>query len=103
MNRIRKLRIQRNMTQLEVGQALGVGNTAVSMYECGHRKLDDENIRNLCKIFECSADYLLGITDYPNPYTEEDARLLTAYHKGNKRDRKFLDDKLAKYMPEENE
>ena len=49
MNRIRKLRIQRNMTQMEVGQALGVGNTAVSMYECGHRKLDDENIRNLCK------------------------------------------------------
>ena len=32
MNRIRQLRRQKNMTQQDVGQALGVGNTAVSMY-----------------------------------------------------------------------
>ena len=103
MNRIRKLRTQRKMTQLEVGQALGVGNTAVSMYECGNRKFDDENIRILCKLFNCSADYLLGMTNYPKPLSEEDSRILAAYYAANKRDRKSLDDKLAKYMPEENE
>lgn len=101
MNRIRKLRIQRKMTQQEVGDALGVGNTAVSMYECEKRKLDDENIRNLCRLFGCSADYLLGMTDYPEPLTEEDARHLAAYHAAKDRERNIIDGKLAKYMPEE--
>ena len=64
MNRIRQLRRQKNMTQQEVGQALGVGNTAVSMYENGRRSLDDKTIRNLCALFGCSADYLLGLSDY---------------------------------------
>nr|MBQ1578738.1 helix-turn-helix transcriptional regulator [Oscillospiraceae bacterium] len=46
MNRIRQLRRQKNMTQQDVGQALGVGNTAVSMYENEQRRLDDDLIRN---------------------------------------------------------
>ena len=59
MNRIRQLRRQKNMTQQEVGQALGVGNTAVSMYENGRRSLDDKTIRNLCALFGKTIDKML--------------------------------------------
>ena len=101
MNKIRQLRKARNMTQQEVGQALGVGNTAVSMYENGHRHLDDGLIRDLCALFDCSADYLLGLTDYHSSLTDKDARHLEAYHSIDTEDCKAVDKVLAKYMPKE--
>ena len=91
MNRIRQLRIKNKMTQQEVGETLGVGNTAVSMYENGHRRLDDSSIRDLCALFGCSADYLLGLSDYRLPVTDQDARHLEAYHSADKEDRKAID------------
>ena len=91
MNRIRQLRMKKKMTQQEVGEALGVGNTAVSMYENGHRRLDDDLIRILCTLFGCSADYLLGLTDYQPSLTEKDARHLEAYHAADKKDREAID------------
>ena len=94
MNRIRQLRRQKNLTQQDVGQALGVGNTAVSMYENGHRRLDDSSIRDLCALFGCSADYLLGLSDYRLPVTDQDARHLKAYHSADKEDRKTIDKML---------
>ena len=94
MNRIRQLRRQKNMTQQEVGQALDVGNTAVSMYENGRRSLDDKTIRNLCALFGCSADYLLGLSDYRPPVTDQDARHLEAYRAADKEDRKAIDKML---------
>ena len=91
MNRIRQLRIKNKMTQQEVGETLGVGNTAVSMYENERRSLDDKTIRNLCALFGCSADYLLGLSDYRSPVTDQDARHLEAYHSADKEDRKAID------------
>ena len=85
MNRIRQLRRQKNMTQQDVGQALGVGNTAVSMY-----------IRNLCKLFGCSADYLLGLTDYRPSLTKKDVQNLEAYHSAVKEERNAIDKMLRK-------
>ena len=94
MNRIRQLRIKKKMTQQEVGEALGVGNTAVSMYEHGHRRLDDDLIRILCSLFGCSADYLLCLTDYQPPLSEKDAQHLEAYHSAKSEDRKAIDKML---------
>ena len=77
MNRIRQLRRQKNMTQQDVGQALGVGNTAVSMYGC-------------------SADYLLGLTDYRPSLTKKDVQNLEAYHSAVKEERNAIDKMLRK-------
>ena len=94
MNRIRQLRIKKKMTQQEVGEALGVGNTAVSMYENEQRRLDDDLIRNLCKLFGCSADYLLGLTDYRPSLTKKDVQNLEAYHSAVKEERNAIDKML---------
>ena len=94
MNRIRALRKKNKLTQLQVGKYLGVGNTAVSMYETGQRHLDEETVSQLCRLFGCTADYLLGLSDYRLPVTDQDARHLEAYHAADKEDRKTIDKML---------
>ena len=97
MNRIRALRKKNKLTQLQVGKYLGVGNTAVSMYETGQRHLDEETISQLCRLFGCTADYLLGLSSYTGPIlSQEDAELLSAYHAADNQVRKSIRSLLIK-------
>ena len=92
MIRLRELRERANMTQRQVAAVINVRNTAVSQYERGDRQLDPDKICALCDLFGCTADYLLGRSDTPAPaITEEDARLIEAYHDADPRDRAFVD------------
>jgi transcriptional regulator with XRE-family HTH domain len=63
MNRIKELRELDGMTQTELGEYLDVQAAAVSKYENGDVALTAEIIKNLCKIFNVSSDYLLHISD----------------------------------------
>lgn len=63
MNRLRDLRTERGWTQEELGTKLKVQKSAVSKYEIGRSALTDELIEQLCKIFDVSADYLLGLSN----------------------------------------
>ena len=104
MNRIKILRKRKKLTQLQVGRYLDVGNTAVSMYETGQRHLDEETIAALCRLFGCSADYLIGLSNYAEPIlSREDADLLAAYHAADDQDRKTVDGILEKYRPDRSE
>ena len=51
------------MTQKELGKLLKLQNSAISKYEIGRSSLTDDLILQLCDIFDCSADYLLGLSD----------------------------------------
>lgn len=59
--RIRKCRNQKNQTQKEVADFLGVSSAAFSQYENGKRKPSLDTILLLAKLFEVSTDYLLGL------------------------------------------
>ncbi|MBR6736562.1 MAG: helix-turn-helix transcriptional regulator [Oscillospiraceae bacterium] len=63
MNRLRELRVERGWTQEELGAKLKVQKSAISKYEIGRSALSDELIEQLCDIFSCSADYLLGLSN----------------------------------------
>ena len=63
-DRLRKIRKERNLKQGEVSKALGVTLSAYSNYEQGIREPSLEILVNLCKLYEVSADYLLGLEDY---------------------------------------
>ncbi len=58
--RIRELRKNSGMTQQQLAQKLGISNSAVGMYEQGRREPDGEMLLRLCKVFDVSADELLG-------------------------------------------
>ncbi|MEG0900365.1 MAG: XRE family transcriptional regulator [Oscillospiraceae bacterium] len=67
MNRIKELRQTKGWNQSDLGEKLQVQKSAVSKYETGKIPLTDETITKLSKIFEVSADYLLGNTSQPMP------------------------------------
>lgn len=61
MNRIKELRLAIGWTQDELGKKLCVKRAAISKYETGKIPLTDDTIGKLVKIFNKSADYILGI------------------------------------------
>lgn len=66
-NRIRQLRKELNLTQEELGKALGIQKSAVAKYEKGRTEnIKTENLRKLKDIFNCSSDYILGFSEIRN-------------------------------------
>ncbi|MCL2861399.1 MAG: helix-turn-helix domain-containing protein [Firmicutes bacterium] len=61
--RIKELREEKGLTQKQLANQIGVDQRTISSYEIGHTEPDIKTIRKLCKIFDVSADYLLGLTE----------------------------------------
>lgn len=69
--RIKKLRKQKGMTQENLAEYLCVSYQAVSKWECGLTNPDLSLIAPLTKLFNISADELLGITDTDDDLTRK--------------------------------
>lgn len=54
------LRRQRKMTQAELGAALGISKSAVSMYERGNREPELDLLERMADLFGVSVSALLG-------------------------------------------
>ena len=61
--RLKELRSEKGLTQKEVAEQLGISSTCYSGYEQGYREPDLKTLIKLCKFFEVSTDYLLGLED----------------------------------------
>lgn len=62
--RIRALRIEKKLSQGQLAKALGTSQKNISKYELEILDLSTVMIIRICKFFNVSADYLLGLTDY---------------------------------------
>ncbi len=62
--RIRELRKERKMTQTQLAELLATTQDTVSLWELGKSYPDIPSLVRLCDIFDVSADYLLGRSDY---------------------------------------
>ncbi len=62
--RLRELREQMGLTQTEVAQKLGVAQPVYQRFEKGVYECTYQQFDMLCDIFDVSADYLLGRSDY---------------------------------------
>lgn len=60
-NRIKRLRLQAELTQSELAQMLNVSSALISAYELGVRKPSLELLADLANIFGVTTDYLLGM------------------------------------------
>lgn len=58
---IRELRIERNLTQRELGLQLGTTEDTISLWERGLRAPCAEMLYQLSAFFNVSIDYLFGI------------------------------------------
>ncbi len=66
--RIRNLRIDHNLTQAEIAKRLNVKQNTYSQYEIGILKYPVDVLIKLAEFYGTSIDYLLGLTDNPEPY-----------------------------------
>lgn len=68
--RISELRKGYGETQLALAEQLGVKKNQISEIERGNRTTSAERIALICRHYKVSADYLLGLTDDPEPKYE---------------------------------
>jgi transcriptional regulator with XRE-family HTH domain len=54
------------MTQTELAAEFGKSESAVRMWELGKSKPDADTLIDLTKLFNCTADYLLGLAEHRN-------------------------------------
>lgn len=65
--RLKMLRQEKEITQAELGQLLGVSARMIGFYEVGkHIPRDAESFIKLAKYFDVSLDYLLGMSNVRN-------------------------------------
>ena len=76
MNRIREMREDRDLRQVDVAQATGIDQKTLSNYETGRTNPDSYAIVRLAEFFGVSCDYLLGVTDRSILDTEDALREL---------------------------
>lgn len=60
---LKSLRIQRNKTQQEIADILGISRQGYAKYENNLGEPDNSTLSKLADYFEVSTDYLLGRTD----------------------------------------
>jgi repressor LexA len=61
--RLRELREEKKLTQVELGEKLNISGSTISMYEQGRRMPDPDTLYKIAKFFDVSLEYLLGYSD----------------------------------------
>jgi len=59
--RLRDLRIDKDMTQQQVADLLGTRQEYYSKYELGKRELPLRHLKTLCEYYGVSSDFILGL------------------------------------------
>ena len=62
MNRLRKLRIEKQLLQSDIAKLINKSERTVGFYETGERDMNTETLSILADFFNVSIDYLLGRT-----------------------------------------
>ena len=65
--RLKAIRKEKKETQDDLALILDVGKSHISEMERGTRTTTAEKIALICEHYRVSADYLLGLSDDPNP------------------------------------
>ncbi len=66
-NRLRTLREDRDLTQSEVGKLIQKSQQGYNHIETGRAELKIDDLITLCKFYNVSADYIVGLSNTPRP------------------------------------
>ena len=67
-NRIKNVREDRDLTQRDVGKVLNKSQQGYNHIELGRAELKIDDLIALCKFYDLSADYLIGLINEPVSY-----------------------------------
>ena len=65
--RIRNIREDHDLTQADIGRLLNKSQQGYNHIEAGRAELKIEDLITLCKFYNVSADYLIGLTNTKRP------------------------------------
>lgn len=89
--RLKELRKQKNLSQLEMANTLGVARTTYSMYEQGKRSPEISIIIKIAEYHNVSIDYLLGRKMHSKDNTSKPTLdIIDIFHSKNIMDSEFL-------------
>ena len=66
--RMRNMREDRDLTQAELGRILNKSQQGYNHIEAGRAELKIDDLVKLCKFYNVSADYLIGLSEQKAPY-----------------------------------
>ena len=61
--KIKKLRNDMSLSQLELAKELSIGHSTLACYETNKRQIPYSTLTAIAKFFDVSTDYLLGLKD----------------------------------------
>ncbi len=61
--RLKELRLENKLTQMQLANATHISQTSISAYESGRSQATEEVIITFCRFFDVSADFILGLSD----------------------------------------
>lgn len=67
IRRMRDLREDHDLTQTQVAEHLGTSQTMYARYERGANELPIHHLISLCKLYNVSSDFLLGLSNHKVP------------------------------------
>lgn len=69
--RIKNVREDRDLTQTQIGKILNKSQQGYNHIEAGRAELKIDDLVLLCKYYNLSADYLIGLIDKPISYKHQ--------------------------------
>lgn len=73
--RLRELRRERGLTQVQLAKKFNLSNGTIGMWETGKREPDFNITKRLAAFFHVSVDYLLGNVNDPSFYLDNERTL----------------------------
>ncbi|MCL6548972.1 MAG: helix-turn-helix domain-containing protein [Alicyclobacillus sp.] len=70
--RLRELRLSRDLSQADLGRHFRVAKQTISNYETGHSSPTPDQLQAFADFFHVSVDYLLGRTDIRQPLVRQE-------------------------------
>lgn len=70
--KIKELRIKKDMTQSELGKIIGVSSSTIGMYEQNRRQPDISTLIKIADYYNVTTDFLLDREDKPNNENKND-------------------------------
>ena len=67
MNRVKELREEKGMKQIDLANQLNISQATLSNWERSIHDPDNESLANLARMFDCTIDYLLCNSDIRYP------------------------------------
>lgn len=64
-SRLRSVREDRDYTQAEIGRVINKSQQGYNHIETGRAELKIDDLIALCRFYNLSADYLIGLSDKP--------------------------------------